>query len=304
MAIPDFQSIMLPLLEYAGDSKEHTTQSSYDYISDYFSLSEEERKELLPSGTQATIENKVGWAKAYLTKAGILEKTKRSYFKITDKGLEVLKEKPDKINIAYLERFPEFKEFRSIRKQDKREIIDTRDDLTPLENLEKSFQTINASLSSELLRVIKDSSPKFFERLVIDLLLKMGYGGTKKDAAEAIGATGDEGIDGIIREDKLGLEIIYIQAKKWEGTVSRPEVQKFVGALEGKKAKKGIFITTSTYSKEAKEYVKNISTKVILIDGEQLTDHMINYKIGVSNVTTYEIMKIDTDYFGSVTDFV
>ncbi|MBA7670040.1 Mrr restriction system protein [subsurface metagenome] len=297
MTIPDFQSIMLPLLEYAGDSKEHSTQSSYDYISYHFSLCEEERKDLLPSGTQATIENRVGWAKAYLTKSGLLEKTKRSYFKITNKGLEVLKERPDKINIAYLERFPEFKKFRSIKKQDKEEFTSTRDNLTPLENLEKSFQTINANLSSELLRVVKDSSPKFFEKLVIDLLLKMGYGGTRKDAAEAIGAISDEGIDGIIKEDKLGLDIIYIQAKKWESVVSRPEIQKFVGALEGKRAKKGIFITTSNYSKEAKEYVKNISTKIILIDGEQLADYMINYEIGVSEVTIYEIKKVDTDYF-------
>ena len=296
MSMPDFQKIMLPLLKFAGDNKEHTTQSAYDYISNNFSLTEEEKKELLPSGTQTTIENRVSWAKAYLTKAGLLEKTRRSYFKIRDIGLKVLEENPKEINIHYLEKFPEFVEFRKVRKADVPP--DIIEDLTPLESLEKSFLTIKNNLSIELLKIIKDLSPKFFENLVIDLLLKMGYGGSKKDAAEAIGSIGDEGIDGIIKEDKLGLEIIYIQAKKWTtGTVSRPEIQKFVGALEGKRAKKGIFLTTSNYSDEAKAYVKNIGTKVVLIDGEQLANYMIDYEIGVSKEITYDIKKIDTDYF-------
>jgi len=296
MSIPDFQKIMLPLLKFATDNKEHSTQSAYDYISKYFSLNESEKKELLPSGTQATIENRVGWAKAYLTKAGLLEKTRRSYFKISDAGLKVLLENPKEINIHYLEKFPEFVEFRKFKKEDA--TPDTKEDLTPRENLEKSFLTIKKNLSIELLKIVKELSPKFFENLVIDLLLKMGYGGSRKDAAEAIGSIGDEGIDGIIKEDKLGLEIIYIQAKKWSsGTVSRPDIQKFVGALEGKRAKKGIFITTSNYSDGAKAYVKNIGTKVVLIDGEQLSNYMVDYEIGVSKEITYDIKKIDTDYF-------
>lgn len=296
MSIPDFQKIMLPLLKFATDNKEHSTQSAYDYISKYFSLNESEKKELLPSGTQSTIENRVGWAKAYLTKAGLLEKTRRSYFKISDAGLKVLLENPKEINIHYLEKFPEFVEFRKFKKEDA--TPDTKEDLTPRENLEKSFLTIKKNLSIELLKIVKELSPKFFENLVIDLLLKMGYGGSRKDAAEAIGSIGDEGIDGIIKEDKLGLEIIYIQAKKWSsGTVSRPDIQKFVGALEGKRAKKGIFITTSNYSDGAKAYVKNIGTKVVLIDGEQLSNYMVDYEIGVSKEITYDIKKIDTDYF-------
>lgn len=296
MSIPDFQKIMLPLLKFATDNKEHSTQSAYDYISKYFSLNESEKRELLPSGTQTTIENRVGWAKAYLTKAGLLEKTRRSYFKISDAGLKVLLENPKEINIHYLEKFPEFVEFRKFKKEDA--TPDTKEDLTPRENLEKSFLTIKKNLSIELLKIVKELSPKFFENLVIDLLLKMGYGGSRKDAAEAIGSIGDEGIDGIIKEDKLGLEIIYIQAKKWSsGTVSRPDIQKFVGALEGKRAKKGIFITTSNYSDGAKAYVKNIGTKVVLIDGEQLSNYMVDYEIGVSKEITYDIKKIDTDYF-------
>jgi len=296
MSIPDFQKIMLPLLKFATDNKEHSTQSAYDYISKYFSLNESEKKELLPSGTQTTIENRVGWAKAYLTKAGLLEKTRRSYFKISDAGLKVLLENPKEINIHYLEKFPEFVEFRKVKKE--YATPDTKEDLTPRENLEKSFLTIKKNLSIELLKIVKELSPKFFENLVIDLLLKMGYGGSRKDAAEAIGSIGDEGIDGIIKEDKLGLEIIYIQAKKWSsGTVSRPDIQKFVGALEGKRAKKGIFITTSNYSDGAKAYVKNIGTKVVLIDGEQLSNYMVDYEIGVSKEITYDIKKIDTDYF-------
>lgn len=296
MSIPDFQTIMLPLLKFAGDNKEHSTQSAYDYISNYFSLTDSEKKELLPSGTQKTIENRIGWAKAYLTKAGLLEKTRRSYFQISNTGLKVSEENPKEINIHYLEKFPGFIEFRKVKKT--KVTPDIIEDLTPLESLEKSFLTIKKNLSIELLKTVKELSPKFFENLVIDLLLKMGYGGSKKDAAEAIGSIGDEGIDGIIKEDKLGLEIIYIQAKKWNtGTVSRPEIQKFVGALEGKRAKKGVFITTSNYSDEAKKYVKNIGTKVVLIDGEQLANYMIDYEIGVSKEITYDINKIDTDYF-------
>lgn len=296
MSIPDFQSIMLPLLEFSSDLKEHSTQSAYEFISSYFSLSEKEKQELLPSGTQTIIGNRVSWAKAYLTKAKLLDKTKRSFFKITDMGLNVLKEKPDKIDINYLKKIPGFN-FRSIKNQEKEDIIEPIGSLTPLESIERNYQILKSNLSLEILKIVKDSSPRFFEKLVIDLLLKMGYGGNKKDAAEAIGSVGDEGIDGIIKEDKLGLDSIYIQAKKWEGVVSRPEIQKFVGALEGKRAKKGIFITTSAYSKEAKDYASNISTKVILIDGKQLADYMIDYEVGVSKENTFEIKRLDTDYF-------
>jgi len=297
MAIPDYQKIMLPLLKFAGDKNEHSTQEAMNHISKIFNLSDEEMKELLPSGQQQVINNRVGWARTYLKKAGLLESTRRSYYIITEKGLEVLEENLVEIDVKYLERFPEFIEFRTIKKKgnsSKRE----EQQQTPQELLELSYQNIKEELVQEILKIVKKTDPNFFERLVVELLLKMGYGGSRKDAGKAIGKSGDEGIDGIIKEDKLGLDTVYIQAKRWEGSVGRPEIQKFVGALHGKGAKKGIFITTSNFSKEAIEYASNMyDPKVVLIDGFHLTNLMIDNDIGVSKVTSYEIKKVDSDYF-------
>ena len=296
MTIPKYDKIMLPLLKLHADQKNHSTEECYKYIYDFFKLSEKEINEMLLSGKQTIINNRVGWAKTYLSKAGLLEKPDKSYSKITEKGLGVLKEGPKEIDREYLKRFPEFEDFIRTKKKGK---ADPPPDggTTPIDKLEDSYNELRETLANELLTIVKNASPEFFENLVIDLLLKMGYGGSRKDAAEALGKVGDEGVDGVIKEDKLGLDVIYIQAKKWEGSVGRPDIQKFVGALEGQKANKGIFITTSSFPPSAIEYVSKINTKVVLIDGETLVNYMIDNDIGVTMETSYEVKKIDTDYF-------
>ena len=235
-----------------------------------------------------------------MTKAGLLASPKRGLFQITEKGKDVLSKNPDEINVQFLEQFPGFIEFRQL----KREKSKNQDQLdlsssstTPEENLENSYQALRSELGSEILTTIKSCSPEFFENLVIDLLVTMGYGGSRKEAGEAVGRSGDEGIDGIIKEDRLGLDIIYLQAKRWENVVGRPEIQKFAGALQGQRAKKGIFITTSNFTKDAIDYARNIETKIILIDGVQLVDLMIDHNVGVSSEATYELKTIDSDYF-------
>ena len=234
-------------------------------------------------------------------KAGLVESTKRSYFKITELGLEILKKNPTEINIKFLEQFPQFIEFR--KKRDDVDEVEEHSELkndtskTPQEMLEYGYQKIKKDLAQEVVDIVKSCSPHFFEKLVIELLLKMGYGGSLKDAGKAIGQSGDGGIDGIIKEDKLGLDVIYIQAKRWEAVVGRPEIHKFVGALVGQRAKKGVFITTSGFTREAQEYAETIEQKVILIDGDNLAQLMIENNIGVSSVNSYEIKKIDSDYF-------
>lgn len=276
-----------------GDEKEHFILDTIEHLVSEFNLNEDERKELLPSGRQARFNNRVGWARTYLKKAGLIESAKEGYFLITQLGLEVLKEDPERIDIKYLEKYPEFVEFRKAKKDKEVKI----EDATPEEVIESACQGLSDNLGIELLQNVKNCSPAFFERLVIDLLIKMGYGGTRKDAGQAIGKSGDEGIDGIIKEDRLGLDAIYIQAKRWGNPVSRPEIQKFVGALQGQKAKKGIFITTSTFTHEAEDYIKKIENKIILIDGDMLTKLMIDHNIGVSPLSLYEIKRMDMDYF-------
>jgi len=287
---------MLPLLKFAGDKNEHSIRETIEYIADFFGLNEKERREVLPSGRQYIIDNRVGWAKTYLKKAGLLESTKRSYFKITDLGLEVLQKNPQEINVKYLEQFPQFIEFRNLRRETAGEEEENLTQ-TPQELLEYGFQRINKDLASELLNRVKKTSPRFFEKLVVELLIKMGYGGSLKDAGKAIGQSGDGGIDGIIKEDKLGLDIIYIQAKRWEDAVGSADVRNFVGSLAGQKANKGVFITTSHFSKDALDYVKTIPHKVILIDGETLAQLMIENDVGVSRITSYDVKKIDSGYF-------
>ena len=296
MAIPDYQSIMLPLLRLAGDRQEHSLREVIEALAGEFYLTDEERKELLPSGRQATFDNRVGWARTYLKKAGLLESTKRGYFQITERGLDVLKQNPPEIDNAFLRQFPEFIEFQTPR--DKKRIEqDVSDTQTPEEEIEAAYQGVRQELVTELLQTIGSCSPAFFERLVIDLLVKMGYGGTRKDAGQAVGRSGDGGIDGIIKEDRLGLDIVYIQAKRWDNPVGRPEIQKFAGALQGQRARKGIFITTSAFTQSAQDYVSRIDSKIVLIDGNTLAQLMIDYNIGVAPVTSYELKRVDTDYF-------
>ncbi len=300
MTIPDYQTIMLPLLKVAGDKKEHSIREAIDHIGDLFKLSEQERKEVLPSGRSYIIDNRVGWARTYLKKAGLLEDTRRSYFRITDKGAEVLAKSPTEINIKFLQKFPEFNEFRKKKddgEEEQEQVIQEDSSQTPQELLEYGYQKIKRDLAQELIESVKKASPRFFEQLVVELLLKMGYGGSLKDAGKAIGQSGDGGIDGIIKEDKLGLDVIYIQAKRWENVVGSKEIRNFVGSLVGQKANKGVFITTSGYTKDALEYVKTITHKVILIDGEMLSQLMIENNVGVSGVINYEVKKIDSDYF-------
>lgn len=273
-----------------------------EHLADYFKLTQEERKELLSSGAQAVFDNRVGWAKVFLFKAGLLESPRRSVFKITSEGKKVLSQKPSKINNEYLKQFPSFVDFFvTTKERNKKNIrkVEIEDYSTPEEILEASYQNIRKNLSQELLLKVKSCSPAFFEKLVVELLVKMGYGGSIKDAGKATRLTNDEGIDGIIKEDKLGLDSIYIQAKRWHfQPVGRPEIQNFIGALAGQRANKGIFITTSHFSETAIQYVKTIPNKVILIDGNQLVEFMIDYNLGVSTLSTYELKKIDNDYFG------
>jgi restriction system protein len=301
MTIPDYQTAMLPLLRFAADGKEHSLREAIERLADYFNLNEEERKKLLPSGAQATFDNRVSWARTYMTKAGLLESPRRGYFKITDEGVRALKTKPKVINVKFLEQYPDFLEFKSkSNAKSTRAEPDTTgptEERTPREVMEDAYATIRTQLASELLERIKNGSPQFFERLVVDLLVAMGYGGTRKDAGEAVGRSGDEGIDGIIKEDRLGLEVVYLQAKRWKNTVQRPEIHRFVGALSGQNARKGVFITTSTFSKGALEFAEGLSIKVVLIDGEYLTNLMIDHGVGVASEASYEIKRVDSDYF-------
>lgn len=296
MSIPDFQTIMLPLLKFLGDEKEHSPRDAIEHLVSEFNLNEMERKELLPSGRQARFDNRVSWARSYLKKAGLIESFKEGNHRITKRGLEVLKENPERIGIKYLEKYPEFIEFKKGKTEEKEEEEKIKD-ATPEELIESASQNLRDNLTTELLQNVKNCSPTFFEKLVIDLLVKMGYGGTRKDAGQAIGKSGDEGIDGIIKEDRLGLDILYIQAKRWNNPVSRPEIQKFAGALQGQRAKKGIFITTSTFTQDAENYINKIESKIVLIDGETLANLMIDHNLGVSPVSSFEIKRMDMDYF-------
>lgn len=303
MPIPDYQTIMLPLLKLLPDRKEYIFKDVVTLLGQQFSLTEQELSELLPSGQSLLFANRVGWARTYLKKAGLLDAPKRGMLSITERGLEVLKKKPAKIDNNLLKQFPEFLEFQNIKKEDV-EISRHSDNVqtekqTPEETIDLAYQNIRQSLAQELIDTVRRLSPTFFERLVVELLVKMGYGGSIKDAGRAIGKTGDEGIDGTIKEDKLGLDIIYIQAKRWQAAniVGRPELHKFVGALAGQGAKKGIFITTSSFSKDALNYTPKNETKIVLIDGVQLAQLMIDYNLGVSVQRAYEIKRLDNDYF-------
>lgn len=297
--IPDFQKIMLPLLKLISDGQEHSTNETNLELAKFFNLTQEEVNQYLPSGSQKTFSNRVAWAKAYLKMADFIETTKRNYSKITESGKKFLQTNPSELNIKTLKSIPEFSKRYDKTKEE--EIISDTDSVqpksTPEENLENSYIAIRKKLSQELLQKIKSCSPSFFENLVVELLVKMGYGGSIQDAGQSIGHSGDEGIDGIIKEDCLGLDVIYIQAKRWEGVVGRPEIQKFVGALAGQGVKKGVFITTAKFSNDARSYQPKNETKIVLIDGEKLTDLMIDFNLAVSTINTYEIKRLDNDYF-------
>lgn len=300
--IPDFQLIMLPFLKIISDGKGHTTVETNQKLAKYFNLTDEKLEEYLPSGSQKTFPNRVAWTRSHLKMAGLIENTKKSSFRITEVGKQLLESNPKDINLRVLKTIPAYQE-RTGRTHDEdfpTEIENSQISKTPKEMIENSYLAIRKSLAHELLFKIKSSTPSFFETLVVELLVKMGYGGSIKDAGRSIGRSGDEGIDGIIKEDKLGLDVIHVQAKKWENVVGRPEIQKFVGALAGQGAKKGVFITTSRYSNEAREYQPRNEIKIVLIDGEQLANLMIDHNLAVSTINTFEIKRIDNDYFGDV----
>lgn len=304
MPIPDYQTLMLPLLRIASDGQEHRFRDAVEQLATEFQLTDGERAELLPSGTAPLFDNRVGWARTYLKQAGLIQSRKRGVFQLTENGRALLAEHPQRIDVALLDRYEDFRAFKTRRRNRDLERGEPAlpespdsDDQTPEDALAAAYQKLRSSLESDLLEQIKTASPSFFERLVIDLLVAMGYGGSRQDAGRAIGKSSDGGIDGIIKEDKLGLDVIYVQAKRWEGTVGRPEIQKFAGALQGQRAGKGVFITTSNYSREAEDYASLINTKIILIDGALLTSLMFEHNVAVTPIGMYELKKIDSDYF-------
>lgn len=302
MAIPDYQKIFLPFLNLAGDGNEHSIGDARKELATHFNLTEDEVREMLPSGNQKIFHNRVGWAQTYLKKAGLIEYTGRGIFKITERGREVLDNKPEQINVRFLKQFSEFNDFHRVQRgtaTKEAEPATEEENRTPEEAIEYGYKRLRDDLANELLTKIISLSPDFFEKLVVELLVGMGYGGSRSDAGQSIGGVGDSGIDGIIKEDRLGLDTIYIQAKRYNqgNTVGRPDIQKFAGALQGHRAKKGVFITTSSFTKEAHDYTSNIDTKIVLIDGPKLAGLMIDTSLGVSTEETYEIKRIDSDYF-------
>lgn len=302
MAIPTYEQIMLPMLELLKDENTYNNKECVEKLSEKLNLTEEEVRELLPSGRKRVFYNRVNWAKTYLKRAGLVEAPRRGEVKITQLGLELLQENPVEIRSRDLLRYSSFNDFinttnrRENNTENRENLINER---TPFEEIAIAFEELKNSLADEILEKIKSCSFEFFEKSVIELLIKMGYGGSREEAGRATKRTGDEGIDGIINEDRLGLDSIYIQAKRWRDTVvGRPEIQKFSGALDTPGANKGVFITTSKFSREAKEYVENINTKkIILIDGMQLAQYMIDFNVGVSTEIVYEVKRIDSDYF-------
>lgn len=299
MAIPDFQSTFLPLLKACADGQEHTKQELIPLLAKQFGLTDAELEIKLPSGKQGMFDNRVGWAKSYLKQAGLLENPRRGVFKITVRGIQVLNEHPQSLNVKYLKRFPEFVAFNSGKPKDESKLVESAsaNSETPDELIAGGYKQLREALVVGLLERIKTVSPSRFEELVVELLLKMGYGGTQEDAGQVVGKSGDGGIDGIINEDRLGLDVIYIQAKRWEADVGRPEIQKFVGALAGNKANKGVFITSSGFTKEAKGYASQVNHRVILIDGPMLAELMMDYDLGVSTKEVYTVKRLDSDYF-------
>ncbi len=302
MPVPDYNALKLPLLELAADGREHSLSEAADAIAEQLHLAPEDLKELVPSGAQTKFDNRVSWACTYLKKAVLLESAGRGRFRITQRGLEVLSKRPNSIDNVFLSQFPEFVAFKQVRNaRPKTERLTPempQEEQTPEERLDGAYETLRGALAQEILDRVRTCSPRFFEKLVVDLLVAMGYGGSRSDAGQAVGTSGDGGIDGIIKEDKLGLDAVYIQAKRWEASVGRPIVQAFAGSLEGQRARKGVMITTSQFTNEASDYVGRIEKKIVLIDGEQLAELMIDHGVGVSEISRYTIKKIDLDYFG------
>ena len=302
MAVPSLFSMTLPMLQLLGDEDIHNFAETVEHLANHFDLTEAEKNERVPIGVQTRLANRTGWARTEMRNAGLLEYTSPGCYRITERGSQVLAEKVERIDRAFLNQFEEYR--RSMTgppsgSSEKPE-IDTglnASENTPEEELRRAYGNMREFLADEILVTIKKCSPTFFENLVLDVLVRMGYGGSREEAAEAVGQSGDEGIDGIINEDRLGLEVIYVQAKRWENNVGRPQIQQFAGALQGKRARKGVFITTSSFTQDARRFVDGIDNKIILVDGTQLAEYMIEYSVGVTTEATYEIKRVDNSYF-------
>ena len=303
MAIPDFQSVMLPLVKALGDGQERTMREVTDLLAESFHLTDQEREELLPSGQQSLFNNRVGWAKSHLKAAGLLENPVRGRVRISDLGRQVLSEKPPAINVKFLKRFPAYCDFIG-KSQPKEEIEVTGGEIgaieerrTPLELIDTAYKSLRQATAEDLLSKLKACSPPFFESVVVRLLMAMGYGGVAGQGT-VTGKSGDGGIDGVIKQDKLGLDVVCIQAKRWDGPVGRPIIQGFVGSMDYIRARKGVILTTSTFTKDAVDYVERIEgKKVVLINGDQLADLMIDHGLGVTTTKTYEIREVSNDFF-------
>lgn len=296
MSLPNYEALMKPLLESVKDGKESDINKSIDYITKKLKLTTKEVNTLLPSGSETILKNRIRWAKTYLVQSGLLVIPKRGIFVITKEGKEILR-KNIEINSKTLPKTEKYKKFLGIKNSESKEEA-KQNNISPDEMLENSFDFLMKELENELLEKVKQSSPQFFEKLVVDLLLAMGYGGSRIEAGKVLQMSHDGGIDGFIKEDRLGLDIIYIQAKRWnKNSIGRPEIQQFIGALQEKHSKRGVFITTSKFSKQAFEYVRNIENKVVLIDGEELTRLMREFNVGVEVKEIYEVKEINSDYF-------
>jgi restriction system protein len=307
MALPVYNAFYGPLLRLAADGREHNFRDAVERLAQEFDLTEDDRTLLLPSGGRTLLADRVSWARVYLAKAGLLASPRRGVFTITTRGREALGSGRE-INHEYLKQFQEFREFIATKYRDSggrtqapsevgSTVAPEAAERTPDELIAAGYQQLHSALVGELRDRVQASSPAFFERLVIDLLVAMGYGGSLDDAGRAIGRSGDEGIDGIIKEDRLGLDVIYVQAKRWQNTIGRPHIQQFAGALQGQRARKGVFITTSSFSTEARDYAARIDTRIVLIDGEELARLMIAHGVGVATAATYELKRVDSDYF-------
>lgn len=300
MSIPDFQSVMRPVLQAVREGVAIPLSALREGIADVFQLTEEERKERLPSGNQTVINNRVGWARTYLNKAGLLTIPSKGMVQITDRGRQALANGPQRITVSWLKQFPEFADFHTAKPSVADAFVVQENEVaatTPDEQLAEAHQALVRSLADELLTQVRSATPVFFEQLVVDLMLAMGYGGSRKEAGKATQATNDDGIDGIIKEDKLGLDVIYLQAKRWSNTVHRPEIDKFIGALTRQRARKGVFITTSEFSAGARDAALGLDIKVVLIDGVELARLMVENNLGVSIKQVYEVKQLDSDYF-------
>jgi restriction system protein len=308
MAVPGYQEFMLPLVRIASDGKDHTVHEAMDTLAQQMKISPADRDALLPSGTQTRFYNRVTWAITYLSKSLLIVKTGRGRFKIGNRGLDILKTNPPSIDNNFLEQFPEYQAFKTKKREkligdsDTAAIsaIEKESEITPDEQLDAAYKELRGTLADELLQRVRASTPKFFEHLVVDMLVAMGYGGSRADAAQVVGKSGDGGIDGVIKEDRLGLDMVYVQAKRHENDIGPGAIREFVGSLGEHKATKGVFITSGGFTSGARDAATKAHSRIVLIDGEQLAEYMIDHGVGVTDYKTYTVKKLDSDYFEGV----